>query len=313
MKLRFDPNKNSKFSFYLRSLSSLLIPPHFDRSKRDALLQIPLDEALSARLEYYNRLKAPFTLPSHATTISRFVREAPKKTYFFDLLEHLRYFDPRERFCYLFGDITTVPEHPSFLKSRPIEGDNAASVLLNLNKVRHFIFVNDTIPFEAKQDKAVWRGKAYRPHRKAFVERFYNHPKCDIGQVNTKGDLSVPWQKGRLSLKQQLEYKLILSIEGNDVASNLKWIMSSNSLTLMARPKFETWFMEGTLIPNHHYVLLQDDYGDLEEKIDYYSRHSDEAKAIIANANAYVAQFQNPLHERLLSLHVMNRYFDLAR
>ena len=46
-----------------------------------------------------------------------------------------------------------------------------------------------------------------------------------------------------------LNYKFILAIEGYDVATNLKWIMSSNSLAVMPRPTYATWFMEGTLIP----------------------------------------------------------------
>ena len=73
---------------------------------------------------------------------------------------------------------------------------------------------------------------------------------------------------------EQLQNKFILCIEGNDVASNLKWAMSSNSLVFMTKkPKFETWFMEGTLIPGHHYVEIKDDYSDMIEKMDYYLSH----------------------------------------
>ena len=42
--------------------------------------------------------------------------------------------------------------------------------------------------------------------------------------------------------------------------------MSSNSLCFMPKPKYETWFMEGKLIPNHHYVLIEDDYSNLLEQ-----------------------------------------------
>ena len=113
-----------------------------------------------------------------------------------------------------------------------------------------------------------------------------------------------------MRINEQLQYKFILSIEGNDVASNLKWVMSSNSLSFMTKPKYETWFMEGTLIPNHHYVLLKDDYSDLEEKVAYYSEHMDEALEIIANAQAHVAQFQDAKLEDRLSLLVLQKYFE---
>ncbi len=113
-----------------------------------------------------------------------------------------------------------------------------------------------------------------------------------------------------MSVPEQLNYKFILSIEGNDVATNLKWAMASNSLCFMTRPKFETWFMEGTLIPAYHYVELKDDYSDLEEKIHYYTHHPDEAKAIVRNANRYVAQFRNESRERLIGMLVLQKYFE---
>ncbi|ENT7385234.1 hypothetical protein ACXLUW_000800 [Campylobacter coli] len=39
-------------------------------------------------------------------------------------------------------------------------------------------------------------------------------------------------EKNFLSKKEQMKYKFIISLEGNDVASNLKWEMNSNSLVL---------------------------------------------------------------------------------
>ena len=109
-----------------------------------------------------------------------------------------------------------------------------------------------------------------------------------------------------------LQYKFILSIEGNDVATNTKWIMSSNSLCFMTKPKFETWFMEGKLIPNYHYVLINNDYSDLEEKIKYYIDNTEEAEDIIQNANNYTSQFKNKKSEDWLQLKVLERYFDFS-
>ncbi|WP_345969858.1 glycosyl transferase family 90 [Sulfurimonas sp. HSL1-6] len=308
--LRIDADRNSKFTYYLQNVLAYPLPGVLFRPRRDALLEKgKTDREVQERLHYYNRCDAAFRLGSEAQSLDAF-RKVKKKTYFFDLYGWWRYFRPECRSAYLFGDITHVPPQPTLVKSRPIAGDNRNSVLMNLNKVRHFVFVNDALPFEAKKNMAVWRGKAYGKHRRAFVKRFYNHPRCDIGQTNTKFETEVPWQKGRMTLKEQLRYKFVISIEGNDVASNLKWIMSSNSLALMARPKYETWFMEGTLIPDYHYVLLKDDYSDLEEKIAYYSAHPEEAKAIIANAHRHVARFRDAEREAVVSLSVMEKYFE---
>ena len=156
----------------------------------------------------------------------------------------------------------------------------------------------------------VWRGKCYVAHRQEFIKKFYDKSYCNVGQTNTKKEQAVPWQKEKMQLAKQLEYKFILAIEGNDVASNLKWVMSSNSIAFMTKPKYETWFMEGSLIPNYHYVLLKDDYSDLEEKIEYYSKNIEESLQIIKNANAYTEQFKDKEREDIISLLVLNKYFE---
>ena len=103
-----------------------------------------------------------------------------------------------------------------------------------------------------------------------------------------------------------------MSLEGNDVASNLKWVMSSNCLAVTPRPTMETWFMEGLLVPNYHYVEVKPDFSDLEEKVDYYLSHPDKAKAIIQHAHEWVDQFKDKHREDLISLLVLKKYFDIT-
>jgi hypothetical protein len=67
--------------------------------------------------------------------------------------------------------------------------------------------------------------------------------------------------------------------------------------------------MEGLLIPNYHYVLLKDDYSDLEEKVRYYSENIEEANSIIKNAQEYLSQFKDDKREDLISLLVVEKYF----
>ena len=112
-----------------------------------------------------------------------------------------------------------------------------------------------------------------------------------------------------MSVGEHLNYRYIMALEGVDVASNLKWVMSSNSIAVMPRPTYETWFMEGTLIPNYHYIEIKPDYSDLLERIEYYNSHIDEAKAIIRHANEYVEQFRNKRREDSISLMVLAKYF----
>jgi hypothetical protein len=264
---------------------------------------------IKSRVEYYNKLDDGFSTSSEAVENKGFSRKGHTTSYYLDLKFLIRNFPETVEFDYVFGDVTAIPETPSFVKSRPINNINKNSILLKLDSARHYYVYPDKKNYAEKLNLIVWRGAAHQPHRKNFVKKYYDHPSCDIGCVHKKSE-NKPWHRPFMSISEQLNYKFILSIEGNDVATNLKWIMASNSLCFMTKPKYETWFMEGTLKPGYHYVELADDYSDLEEKIAYYLHDSDEAKRIINNANNYVKPFLNYKQEHLIGLLVMQKYFE---
>lgn len=270
-------------------------------------------EHLQARVNYYNRLSQPFkTKESSTIAVKDFRLKGHNSAYFLDLAVLLPHFSADYRFAYEFGDVTQAMSYPTWVKSRPIGSkvDNCHSVLLKLDSVRHFYIPSDEVPYSVKKPLLVWRGAAHQSHRIALLRQFAHHPRCDIG-CTAQQSKNEPYHAQFLSIKAQQRYRFILSIEGNDVATNLKWVMASNSLCFMTRPKYETWFMEGALQPGKHYVLLRDDYADLTEKMDYYLHHETEALAIIHQANQYVQQFFNHQQERLIQLLVMQKYFDL--
>jgi len=69
-------------------------------------------------------------------------------------------------------------------------------------------------------------------------------------------------------------------------------------------PRFETWFMERRLEPGRHFVMLKNDFSDLEEKVDYYTRHTQEAEDIIRNAHAWIDMFTDQFKESIVRPHV---------
>ena len=85
--------------------------------------------------------------------------------------------------------------------------------------------------------------------------------------------------------------------------------MSSNSVAVSPKPLYETWFMEGTLIPDQHYIAIREDFTDLEEKLNYYLKHPEKVRQIIQNANEHAQQFKYKYREDLLSLLVLEKYF----
>lgn len=102
-----------------------------------------------------------------------------------------------------------------------------------------------------------------------------------------------------------------MALEGNDVASNLKWVMSSNSIAVMPR-HLRNLVYGRKLIPNYHYIEIKPDFTDLEERLKYYIEHPEEAQQIIEHAHEYVAQFRNPRREKLISLLVLDKYFRMT-
>ena len=306
-------HKSRKLRYYSASLIKLMAPDALFRYRLDRILAGHQDQDLEdilERVNYYNKRQTPFVLDTHARQIADF-RYERRGTYYLDAKSVVRYFDPAYRFAYRFGDVTQVPESPAFVKSRPIDGDNANAVLLKLNRIRHYNFVDDSQPFESKRNAVVWRGKCFHEQRRSIVRHLHDKPGMDIGQTDPNLK-SQPDYRPFMSIQDQLNYKFVLSLEGKDVATNLKWILASNSLCLMPRPRFETWFMEGRLEPYRHYVPLRDDCADLEEKMNYYATHTGEALEIIANAQRHVAQFRDRRREQLISLLVARKYFELS-
>ncbi|WP_108744011.1 glycosyltransferase [Salinivibrio sp. ML198] len=89
--------------------------------------------------------------------------------------------------------------------------------------------------------------------------------------------------------------------------------MSSNSLCLSPPMEYETWFMEGQLIPGVHYAEVNADFSNLEAVIDYYLTHPHEAQAIINNAHQWVNQFRDRQKEAVISYLVAGKYFRLSQ
>ncbi len=306
----FKTIERLKIFFYISSGIRSLTPNFIYQLKLKYWLKNDslLNESFKDRLNYYVSPKINTRPQDDWVSLKNYKRPKTGSMYYFDLLKYLKYFPSNKKLKYKFGDVTENFDEPTIVKSRPIN-HNGNSVIMKINALRHFNFITDNLKFKDKKDLIVWRGEIHKENRRLLVEKFHNNPICNIGEVSKKKDYIKEWQKDFLSIRQQLQYKFILSIEGNDVATNLKWIMSSNSLCFMPKPKFETWFMEGKLKPNYHYVLIKDDYSDLLEKRNYFLLYPNKALEIIKNANNWTKKFQNYTLEKKLSIAVLNNYF----
>ena len=302
--------RSARLRYYLDHLCSMIRPRTvYQRQLEDLLKEGQDNPEVQKRANYYCGIHETFELSDDVEPF----RCRPWKgqsTYQLDLQESLRYFPKNVRVEKIFGDNIQNPPRPALVKSRPVGPAGSNGVLLKLNRIRHFRFVEDNRPFADKKNLLVWRGNASQPHRRDFMERFFDHPLCNVGHYYHRPVANMPWKRGELSIRDQLAYKFILALEGNDVATNLKWVLSSNSLCIMPPCRYETWFMEGRLESGVHYVEIASDGSDLEKKMTYYLEHPDKAEAIIHNANAWVKQFQDKHTEHVIALQVLQRYFQ---
>ncbi len=307
-------HKQNKVLYYLKGFLTDRLPTK-NAAQKIAELKLRLTPSelsqVERRVEYYMRVSKPTHIKGN-TRVKDLLRPVTPKSYFFDLYRYARYFGKKRAIDFVFGDVVEVPSTPSIVKSRPIVGENENSVIMKLNSARHFVFVENDRPFLEKKNRLIGRCAVYQKHRYDFFQKYFDHPLTDLRQINTSGG-NPEWLGPKLSIQDHLDFKFILSLEGNDVATNLKWIMSSNSIAVMPKPKFETWFMEGELQGGVHYIEIKDDYSDLVEKLTYYSENPKACLAIIENAHKYWTPFQNAELEELCNLLVLERYFNLCR
>ncbi|PAF43933.1 glycosyl transferase family 90 [Helicobacter sp. 11S02596-1] len=311
--------KQNQFLYNLKGISYLLSPRCLGKyalDKKLKKLQI-LDEitrqAIAKRVNYYCSFAPTATpIPPNPSLLSMLKKGS---RYFFDTYEYARFFPKDLAYILEYGDVNYQVPIPALCKSRPITNAPSNNALLKLDKFRHFRFFKPSelkIAYEDKKDTLIFRGACYQAHRQDFMQKYFNHPLCDLGHVGANKPELLAWQKEKISIEKHLQHKFILSLEGNDVASNLKWVMSSNSIAVMPKPKFETWFMEGKLIGNHHYIEIKPDYSDVPERLEYFITHPKEAKEIIFHANAYVQPFLDQNTEELLNILVLRKYFYLT-
>jgi hypothetical protein len=188
-------------------------------------------------------------------------------------------------------------------------------ILWKLNTHRHFVPLTNTTmrdtPWEKKINGAVWRGVltgnltgllfnatdeelCLGNPRCSFVLRHSNSTLVNAGLTDTRGKLTtdtvfgIPLTKPLLSMRQQLRYKVLISMEGNDVSSGLKWNLWSESVVVMAPPTRTSWAMEELLEPWIHYVPMLPDASDAEEKVQWVLDHDVQARRISERASMFI-------------------------
>ena len=315
--------KSRKLFYYLQNIPLVFFLPSI--ISRFSLKQILKNnnsqrEYIESRVKYYLKTTANFEVSKKSKNASELlwnqISKNKQNSHFIDFYLLLKFFNNKNKVDFIYStkdyiDSTIAKQHPTyptFVKSRPIGSNNQNSILLKLNQIKLFHFIKDPKKFENKKNQAVWRGDIRNnTNREYFVNNFYKTPLFDIGQTSPKQD--VAWMKSFMSIRDQLNYKFIFCLEGKCISTNLYWAMSSNSVCVMPKPKYESWFMEGKLKDGVHYIKVKDDFSDAEEKIEFYMNEDDKCLEIIDNAKKFVSQFTDVKQERLIQLLILKQYF----
>ena len=198
-----------------------------------------------------------------------------------------------------FGDATEQPSTlPTVMKARKaVSGNNMSrGVLWPLNVRRHYgpmheISSND-IHWRWKRKRLVWRGTDTGWGKRArVVEPLFDaqDDTIDIAFHDRLGKQELI--RDKLSFRQLLQNKYLLSLEGNDVSSGLKWMLYSNSVVFMPTPRYESWAMESLLRPYVHYIPVAEDLSDIVEKVNWAKSNDAQCYHISMRASRFMEAF----------------------
>jgi len=257
------------------------------------------------------------------------IQPQTRTTYYHDMARYV-YPHPSlhpQRFFFCPRDRVEPFPVPTLVKSRPIN-NYYHSILMNLNVERHFGTLSGLhdkdIPFTQKKDVLVWRGNdtgyGFGNHipprfvsRETLVARHASSssPFLDIGLSDVKEenkDVYGAHMRPKLSLMNQLEHKFILSVEGNDVATNLKWILYSNSVPFCPPFEMESWILESRLEPWVHYIPVHHEFTDLDDKVEWAINHPSQCQEVAQNGKSYISQFLNLKTENHIIHQILHNY-----
>lgn len=256
-------------------------------------------------LEYFKKIKKNEWKFQHYNNFNNFINN-----YNFDfILNHY--------------DLSHSLDIPTFVKSRNLNLPKKSVILplenLYIPSFYDYILLDD-IPYNKKLNNCVWRGansgnfnciNKNKASRYDLVNKFSDHKLFNIGlsysNYKTINNYTV---KNKMSIKEQLKYKFIISVEGNDFATNLSWIMLSNSVPIMPKCTVETWKLESYLIEYEHYIPLKNDFSDLQIQMEWCLNNLDKCEDIAFNSRLYVLQFFNNEKEKKIIDQVIKKYIN---
>ncbi len=243
-------------------------------------------------------------------------------------------------FAVIVGDYNGVPQMPTFCKTRNLNFPQNG-ILNRISQERHFAPLQDVEkfdrPWSEKKSRLVWRGATtgrfttssglYELNSRFYVPdvigRLESTDIIDMGYseiIQIKANSTDrPMEdieasiRDKSTMSEQLENKYILSLEGNDVASGMKWALYSRSTVIMPRPRCESWLCESFLKPFVHYVPVEHDLSNLYDVVEWCRNNDAECRDIANNGREYILPFLEEEPEKKLAERITKEYLKRVR
>lgn len=270
------------------------------------------------RLDFYTGRSCKFTnqepLSGSALHDLPFLAEAGKpyksrNNYDNDVIRYVT-ISKSKKLWFQCGDSPYYGSYPVLVKIRD-SFKKSFGVLSNLNSARHWGLVplmSSDSKWEQKKNDWVWIGADTgndiddNPRLK-FVKKF--HESHDVGfSGKLQNKFTHPtiyldkYYKDPKSINFVSSYKYQAVVEGNDKSSALNWILASNCVPIMSKPRFHSWLCEEYLVPGFHYVECKRDFSNFLDKIQWCKDNDKEAREIALNGRRFISDnFGEPKRE----------------
>lgn len=199
-----------------------------------------------------------------------------------------------------------IQDHSQLALRTPHYTGHLQPIVWKLATHRHFgqflaLTRSQDTPWREKTNMAVFLGQLTGSHlydkRKSDLENCRNMMRCRLVYEHANSSYvyarltstrnrmpavlhGVEMTHPKVTIKQLLQFKGIVMLEGNDVASGLKWALLSQSVVLMPVPRHTSWAMEELLEPWVHYVPLNENATDVEQKMKWVVENDEAAQRI---------------------------------
>lgn len=168
------------------------------------------------------------------------------------------------------------------------------------------------IRWEDKKNECIWRGDPNNSFSINFID-----PKDNINPrqyliklLDSEKIKNFNYTKIFTTISEQIKYKYILDIDGwSNTWDATVWKLYSGSVLLKVKSLWKQWYYD-ELKEWEHYVPINNDFSDLNEKILWCINNDDKCKIIIKNASDFVTNKLNNAYVVKKTIESVKEFFD---